>query len=192
MPAIHRNRTEVRDIFLAEMDDAPADLTDEPRRLAMAAREHLRRKFLPRKVAISGANFGIADTGTLGVVESEGNGRMCLTLPETLITVMGIEKMLPTFTDLEVFLQLLPRSSTGERMNPYTSLWTGVTPGDGPQKFHLDAARQRAHQRAGRPGRPRRPALHPLLGLPERLPGLRTHRRARLRLGLPRARSAPS
>ena len=137
VPAIHRNRTEVRDIFLAEMADAPADLTDEPRRLAMAAREHLRRKFLTATVAISGANFGIADTGTLCVVESEGNGRMCLTLPQTLITVMGIEKLLPTFTDLEVFLQLLPRSSTGERMNPYTSLWTGVTPGDGPQDFHL-------------------------------------------------------
>src|SRR6476619_5108380 len=121
VPAIHRNRTEVRDIFLAEMDDAPADLTDEPRRLAMAAREHLRRKFLTARVAVSGANFGIADTGTLCVVESEGNGRMCLTLPQTLITVMGIEKLLPTFADLEVFLQLLPRSSTGERMNPYTS-----------------------------------------------------------------------
>ncbi|HEY4993592.1 MAG TPA: LutB/LldF family L-lactate oxidation iron-sulfur protein [Nakamurella sp.] len=137
VPAIHRNRTEIRDIFLAEMDDAPSDLTDEPRRLAMAAREHLRRKFLTARVAVSGANFGIADTGTLCVVESEGNGRMCLTLPQTLITVMGIEKLLPTFTDLEVFLQLLPRSSTGERMNPYTSLWTGVTPGDGPQEFHL-------------------------------------------------------
>lgn len=71
------------------------------------------------------------------VVESEGNGRMCLTLPETLITVMGIEKVLPSFTDLDVFLQLLPRSSTGERMNPYTSMWTGVTEGDGPQDFHL-------------------------------------------------------
>lgn len=64
-------------------------------------------------VAVSGANFGIADTGTLTVVESEGNGRMCLTLPKTLITVMGIEKILPTYQDLEVFLQLLPRSSTG-------------------------------------------------------------------------------
>ncbi len=137
VPAIHKNRTQVRDIFLAEMDDAPADLTDEPRRLAMAAREHLRRKFLTARVAVSGANFGIADTGTLCVLESEGNGRMCLTLPQTLITVMGIEKLLPTFTDLEVFLQLLPRSSTGERMNPYTSLWTGVHPGDGPQEFHL-------------------------------------------------------
>ena len=137
VPAIHRNRTEVRDIFLAEMPDAPADLTDEPRRLAMAARAHLRRKFLSARVAVSGANFGIAETGTLCVVESEGNGRMCLTLPDTLITVMGIEKLLPTFADLEVFLQLLPRSATGERMNPYTSLWSGVTPGDGPQHLHV-------------------------------------------------------
>ncbi len=79
----------------------------------------------------------MAETGTVCVVESEGNGRMCTTLPRTLITVMGIEKVLPRFEDLGVMLQLLPRSSTGERMNPYTSLWTGVTPGDGPQDFHL-------------------------------------------------------
>jgi L-lactate dehydrogenase complex protein LldF len=137
VPAIHLNRGEIRDIFAREMADAPADLTDDPGRLAMAARAHLRRKFLTARVAVSGANFAIAETGTLGVVESEGNGRMCLTLPQTLITVMGIEKVLPRFSDLEVFLQLLPRSSTGERMNPYTSLWTGVTPGDGPQDVHL-------------------------------------------------------
>ena len=88
-------------------------------------------------MAVSGVNFAIADTGTCLVVESEGNGRMCLTLPDTLITVMGIEKVLPSWSDLEVFLQLLPRSSTAERMNPYTSLWTGVRDGDGPQEFHL-------------------------------------------------------
>ena len=86
---------------------------------------------------MSGANFGIAETGTICVVESEGNGRMCTTLPPVLVTVLGIEKLLPTLADLEVFLQLLPRSSTGERMNPYTSLWTGVTPGDGPQELHV-------------------------------------------------------
>ena len=137
VPAIHRNRSEIRDIFLREMAGVSPDLTDEPRVLAMAARQHLRRKFLSARVAISGANFAVAETGTLMVVESEGNGRMCLTLPQTLITVMGIEKLVPTWTDLEVFLQLLPRSSTGERMNPYTSAWTGITPGDGPQEFHL-------------------------------------------------------
>ncbi|WP_370324878.1 LutB/LldF family L-lactate oxidation iron-sulfur protein [Euzebya sp.] len=137
VPAIHRNRAEIRRIFLREMPDVDPALTDEPRMLAMAARRHLRRKFLSARVAVSGANFAVADSGTLCVVESEGNGRMCLTLPETLITVMGIEKLVPTWTDLEVFLQLLPRSSTGERMNPYTSFWTGVTPGDGPQDVHL-------------------------------------------------------
>ncbi len=136
VPAIHRNRAEIREIFTREMPGA-GELTDDPRVLAMAARAHLRRKFLTAKVAVSGANFGVAETGTLAVVESEGNGRMCLTLPQTLITVMGIEKIIPTFTDLEVFMQLLPRSSTAERMNPYTSMWTGVHPGDGPQSFHL-------------------------------------------------------
>jgi len=135
VPAIHRNRAEIREIFSRRMTEKPA--SDEPKDLAEAARKYLRRKFLSAKVAISGANFAVADTGSIVVVESEGNGRMCLTLPETLITVMGIEKLVPTWQDLEVFLQLLPRSSTAERMNPYTSVWTGVTPGDGPQKFHL-------------------------------------------------------
>jgi L-lactate dehydrogenase complex protein LldF len=137
VPAIHRNRAEIREIFLKAMPGVDPGLTDDPHALATAARTYLRRTFLSTPVAISGANFAVADTGTLAVVESEGNGRMCLTLPETLITVMGIEKVIPTWRDLEVFLQLLPRASTGERMNPYTSLWTGVTPGDGPQDFHL-------------------------------------------------------
>lgn len=141
VPAIHRGRAEIREIFQRAMGEcgipAPPDLTDSPPELAEAARRHLRDRFLRAKVAVSGANFLIAETGTVVVVESEGNGRMCLTLPETLITVGGIEKILPTWQDLEVFLQLLPRSSTGERMNPYTSTWTGITPGDGPQEFHL-------------------------------------------------------
>ncbi|HYN96269.1 MAG TPA: lactate utilization protein B, partial [Pilimelia sp.] len=137
VPAIHRNRAEIREIFLREMPGVDPALTDDPRQLAMAARRYLRRTFLAARVAVSGANFAVAETGTLAVVESEGNGRMCLTLPETLITVLGIEKLVPTWADLEVFLQLLPRSATGERMNPYTSLWTGVTEGDGPRAFHL-------------------------------------------------------
>ena len=137
VPAIHRNRAEIRDIFAAKMPNTDETLTQDPAELAEAARKYLRQQFMEAKVAISGANFGCADTGTVSIVESEGNGRMCLTLPETLITVMGIEKLLPSFEDLGVFLQLLPRSSTGERMNPYTSLWSGVTEGDGPQNFHI-------------------------------------------------------
>jgi L-lactate dehydrogenase complex protein LldF len=144
VPAIHRNRTEIRDLFRATI--GPPSLSDDPGELAEAARLYLRERFLSARMAVSGANFGVADSGSVCVVESEGNGRMCTTLPPVLVSILGIEKLVPTFSDLEVFLQLLPRSSTGERMNPYTSLWTGVTPGDGPQEFHvvlLDAGRTR-------------------------------------------------
>ena len=141
VPAIHRNRSEVREIFLREMKKvgrpAPEDLTDDPRRLAEAARLHLREKFLRADFAVSGANFAVAETGSLVVVESEGNGRMCLSLPKTLVSVVGIEKILPSWRDLEVMLQVLPRSSTGERENPYTSIWTGNAEGDGPQDVHI-------------------------------------------------------
>lgn len=112
VPAIHRNRSESKEIFTRQMAaygrPAPEGLTDCPADLAVAARLHLR-----------------------------SNGRMSLPLPQTLITVTGIERVLPAWSDLEAYLQLLPRSSTGERMNPYTSTWRGVTPGDAPQEFHL-------------------------------------------------------
>jgi L-lactate dehydrogenase complex protein LldF len=135
VPAIHKNRFQIRDLFRREL--GLPELSAEPTELTAAARAFLRRKFLGARVAVSGANFAVAETGTVCVVESEGNGRFCTTLPRTLITVVGIEKLVPAPEDLEVFLQLLPRSSTGERMNPYTSLWTGVTPGDGPEEFHV-------------------------------------------------------
>ena len=135
VPAIHKNRAEIRELFRDKLNQK--ELSDRPEDLAEAARLYLRKKFLNAKIGISGANFGVAETGTIAVVESEGNGRMCTTLPETLITVMGIEKIIPAWQDFEVFMQLLPRSSTAERMNPYNSFWTGVTEGDGPQEFHL-------------------------------------------------------
>jgi L-lactate dehydrogenase complex protein LldF len=150
VPAIHRNRAEIRDIFRREL--GLDDLTDEPEALAEAARLHLRAKFLSARMGVSGANFAVAETGSVCVFESEGNGRMCTTLPDVLVTVMGVEKVVPTWRDMEVFLQLLPRSSTGERMNPYTSVWSGAaaagdgpresgdgprSPGDGPREFHL-------------------------------------------------------
>jgi L-lactate dehydrogenase complex protein LldF len=135
VPALHVNRSQVREIFARRM--GLKDLSDDPKALTAAARNYLRRKFLEIPTAISGANFLVAETGSVVVVESEGNGRMCLTLPRTMITIAGIEKVLPRFQDLEVMLQVLARSATGERMNPYTSVWTGVTPGDGPQRFHV-------------------------------------------------------
>jgi len=135
VPALHVNRAQVREIFARTM--GLPNLSDDPRALTEAARKYLRQKFLSIPTAIGGANFLVAETGGVAIVESEGNGRMCLTLPRTMITLAGIEKVIPRFQDLEVMLQLLARSATGERMNPYTSLWTGVTPGDGPQNFHV-------------------------------------------------------
>jgi L-lactate dehydrogenase complex protein LldF len=135
VPAIHKNRAEIRALFMREL--GVEELSDEPADLTNAARLYLREKFLGARVGISGANFAVADTGTVCVVESEGNGRMCTTLPSVLVTLMGIEKIIPTWRDFEVFMQLLPRSSTAERMNPYTSFWTGVSEGDGPKEFHL-------------------------------------------------------
>lgn len=141
VPALHKNRQQIREIFQRKMN--LPDLGDQPQDLADAARMFLRERFLRVKTSVSGANFLIAETGGVCVVESEGNGRMCLTLPETLITVAGIDKVVPRFQDLEVLLQLLPRSATGERMNPYNSIWTGVDSGDGaslpdgPRTFHV-------------------------------------------------------
>jgi len=135
VPALHVNRSQVREIFARRM--GLKGLTDDPQVLAAAARTYLRKKFLTVPTAISGANFLVAETGAVTIVESEGNGRMCLTLPQTLVTLAGVEKIVPAYRDLEVMLQVLARSATGERMNPYTSLWTGVRKGDGPQRFHV-------------------------------------------------------
>ena len=135
VPALHRNRAEIRALFQKTM--GLGALGPEPEDLAGAARQFLREKFLRVKVGFSGANFAIADTGGVCVVESEGNGRMCITLPKILITLVGIEKVVPSLADLEVYLQLLPRSATGERMNPYNSIWSGTRGGDGPEEFHV-------------------------------------------------------
>jgi L-lactate dehydrogenase complex protein LldF len=139
VPALHKNRFEIRDIFRDRMNQP--DLSEQPEDLTAAARHYLRERFLRARIGISGANFAIAETGAVCIVESEGNGRMCLTLPDVLITLVGIEKIIPTFASLEVFLQTLPRSATGERMNPYNSIWTGVSSpngiADGPQAFHV-------------------------------------------------------
>jgi len=135
VPALHKNRQQIREIFQRKMN--LPELGESPQDLADAARMFLREKFLRVKTGVSGANFLIADTGGVCIVESEGNGRMCLTLPDTLITIAGIDKVLPRFQDLEVVLQLLPRSATGERMNPYNSIWTGVKEDDGPRTFHV-------------------------------------------------------
>ena len=186
VPAIHRNRAEIRALFertIAEGEELGTEASRDRRgRAAAPAREvpvgaggglrrELRRSPRPARSASSSPRA----TGACA--------RRCR---EVLVTVMGIEKVLPEWRDLEVFLQLLPRSSTAERMNPYTSLWTGVRARRRAAGVPPRAARRRPHRRAGRRGRPPGAALHPLLGVPERLPGLLARRRAGLRVGLSR------
>jgi L-lactate dehydrogenase complex protein LldF len=135
VPAIHLSRREIRDLF-ARAFDLP-NLTDDPVQLTAVARRVLRERFMRAHVGITGVNFAVAQTGTIALVESEGNGRMCTTLPRTLISIMGIEKVVPRLSDLAVLLRLLPRSAVGARMSSYVTLLTGVHDSDGPEEFHL-------------------------------------------------------
>ena len=186
VPAVHYSRGQVRDLFMRTIARG-RELSDDPGELAEVSRLYLRERFLRAGMGVTGANVGVAETGTVCVVENEGNGRMCTTLPPVLVTVMGIEKVVPTLEDLALLLRLLPRSATGERMSSYASLLTGVTRGDGPAEYHivlLDNGRRKAlADPVGQAGAP----LHPLQRLPQRVPGVHARGRARLRVDLSRA-----
>jgi L-lactate dehydrogenase complex protein LldF len=100
----------------------------------------LRNHFAAAEIGVSGVNFGIAETGTILILENEGNIRLTTSLPAVHIAVMGIEKILPRFADLDVFLKLLPRSGTGQRLSAYQSLITGVkrqANDEGPEEVHI-------------------------------------------------------
>src|SRR5437667_842198 len=145
-PAIYKTKGQIAELFTEKLGIAPTDDID---RLTSAARQVLREKFAAADMGISGVNFGIAETGTILILENEGNIRLTTSLPRIHIAVMGIEKILPRFADLDVFLKLLPRSGTGQRLSTYQSLITGVKrkPDDeGPDELHiviLDNARSR-------------------------------------------------
>ncbi|HKU75245.1 MAG TPA: LutB/LldF family L-lactate oxidation iron-sulfur protein [Pyrinomonadaceae bacterium] len=136
-PAIHKTRGQIAQLFNAELG---MPLTDDIARLTSTARATLRDRFAAADVGISGVNFAIAETGTIVIVENEGNIRLTTSLPRLHIAVMGIEKVLPRFADLDVFLKLLPRSGTGQRLTTYQSYITGVKrqPADeGPEELHI-------------------------------------------------------
>jgi len=136
-PAIHKTRKQISELFTAELGMPP---TDDVGQLTSTARSKLRQWFAAADVGISGVNFAVAETGTIMIVENEGNIRLTTSLPRVHIAVMGIEKLVPRFSDLDVFLKLLPRSGTGQRLTTYQSLITGVKqkPGDeGPEELHI-------------------------------------------------------
>ena len=170
VPAIHLGRAEIRDLFRRELDRP--DLSDSPPELAEAARIHLREKFLGARMGVSGANFGVAETGSVCVVESEGNGRMCTTLPEVLVTVMGIEKLVPALARPGGLPPAAAALVHGRADEPLHVALDGARRRRRPARVPPRAARQRAHQGTRRRGRAPGPALHPLQRLPERLPCL--------------------
>ncbi|REF00217.1 lactate utilization protein B [Thermomonospora umbrina] len=137
LPAVHQDRAQIRETFRRELPGASPEPTDDPEGLADTVRRHLRERLLTADAAITGAAFAVAETGTLVMAEGDGGGRMCVTLPRTLICLIGIEQVVATWEDMEVLLQLLPRASTGERMTPYVNTWTGVSPADGPRDLHV-------------------------------------------------------
>ncbi len=136
-PAIHKTRQQIGALFTAELGMPPTDDVDQ---MTSTARTTLRDRFAAADVGISGVNFAIAETGTIVIVENEGNIRLTTSLPRIHIAVMGIEKVIPRFADLDVFLKLLPRSGTGQRLTTYQSFITGIkrNPTDeGPDELHI-------------------------------------------------------
>lgn len=136
-PAIHKTRRQVSELFTAELGMPP---TDDVAQLTSTARATLRDRFAAADVGISGVNFAIAETGTIVIVENEGNIRLTTSLPRIHIAVMGIEKVVPRFADLDVFLKLLPRSGTGQSLTTYQSFITGTKhreTDEGPEELHI-------------------------------------------------------
>ncbi|MBI2204875.1 MAG: iron-sulfur cluster-binding protein [Candidatus Rokubacteria bacterium] len=137
-PAIHKTRGQVAELFAREL--RRPGLSDDPEILTRVAREELREKFLAADLGITGANFAVAETGSVVLVTNEGNGRMSTSLPRVHIAVMGVEKVIPSMTDLVVFLAILARSATGQRLSVYTTLVQGPKRAaelEGPDEFHL-------------------------------------------------------
>jgi L-lactate dehydrogenase complex protein LldF len=136
-PAIHKTKGQVAELFSRELrGEFPAD----PEVLTAVARRALRQKFLEADMGITGANFAVADTGTVVLVTNEGNGRMVTSLPRIHVALMGVEKVIPSMSDLVVFLAILARSATGQKLSSYTTLVRGPRRAgelEGPDEFHL-------------------------------------------------------
>jgi L-lactate dehydrogenase complex protein LldF len=136
-PAVHHTRESIARILSQYSGES---LADEPVALAQAGRRLLREKFARADMGISGANFAVAETGTIAIISNEGNARLTTTCPRIHVALMGIEKVLPRWIDLPVFLKLLARAATGQALSVYTSLITGPRRAgetDGPEEFHL-------------------------------------------------------
>jgi L-lactate dehydrogenase complex protein LldF len=136
-PSMHLTRGEIRELFQKEIGDAPSD---NPEDLTMVARRVLRQKYVTADIGITGANFAIAETGMISITENEGNARLTAALPKTMISLIGIEKVLPKFEDLALFLPMLATMGTGQALTCYNTMYSGPRqPGetDGPEEWHI-------------------------------------------------------
>lgn len=136
-PAIHKSKDDISRLFSEKLG---VPLYSEPEQLAAVARERLRTEFLGADMGVSGVNFAVAETGTVVIVENEGNARLSTTVPKVHVALMGMEKIIPRFEDLPLFLSVLIRSATGQKMSTYVSFITGPKKKDdldGPDEFHL-------------------------------------------------------
>jgi L-lactate dehydrogenase complex protein LldF len=136
-PSMHLTRGEISELFQRELGSAP---TNDPEELTMIARRALRKKFLTADIGITGANFAIAETGMISITENEGNARLTAALPKTMISLLGIEKILPKLGDLALFLPMLATAGTGQPLTGYNTMYGGPRqPGesDGPEEWHV-------------------------------------------------------
>ncbi|HTJ00325.1 MAG TPA: LutB/LldF family L-lactate oxidation iron-sulfur protein [Dongiaceae bacterium] len=136
-PAMHLTRGEIRDLFQEKLHDAPSD---DPEALTMVARRALRKKYLQADVGMTGANYAVAETGMISITENEGNARLTAALPRTMITLVGLEKVLPRLEDLALFLPMLAVMGTGQPITAYNTLYGGprqTDEADGPEEFHV-------------------------------------------------------
>ena len=187
-PAIHMSKEQAAELL--RRDAGAGDMGGDITELTAEARRQLRDKFIEADMGITGANFVAADTGTLVLVTNEGNGRMCTSMPRIHVAIMGMEKVVPSLEDMGMFLRLLIRSATGQRLSTY------VTTVNGPRRPRGRGRAgavppghrgQRALPDTGGPAHAGGAELHPVRGVPERLPGIPEGRGARVRVGVLRA-----
>lgn len=136
-PALHKNKEQIRDVFKEKLGYTKSE---KPEELALHAREVLREEYLSADIGITGCNFAIAESGSITIVTNEGNADLTAALPKTQITVMGMERIVPTFKEMEVLVSMLTRSAVGQRLTSYTTVLTGPRAEDetdGPEEFHL-------------------------------------------------------
>ena len=184
-PALHKNKTQIRETFQNKLG---YDQSDDPYEMTKFVRQILREKFMEADIGITGCNFAVANTGSICLVTNEGNADLAISIPDTHIAVMGMERIVPTMEELDILVSLLCRSSVGQKLTSYITVAGPKPPGERRRAGRISPGDRR--QRPVEDFRlrvPLHPPMYPLRGVHQCLPGLSPHRRPFLRIGLSRA-----